>query len=134
MGNPLSDTTRAPASCVLQEGLEGPERCLCHGSFQDIARCPSTVPPKNLPWQATPFCSGDCHRRLYPSHRGVCGFWPRPLLPSQVALRMGLEAHMVRGLSGGALQGAVLRQMQAVQRSYQAAAVAAAAATGVVGE
>ncbi|KFM23721.1 hypothetical protein F751_0935 [Auxenochlorella protothecoides] len=84
--------------------------------------------------KATPFCSGDCHRRLYPSHRGVCGFWPRPLLPSQVALRMGLEAHMVRGLSGGALQGAVLRQMQAVQRSYQAAAVAAAAATGVVGE
>ena len=51
----------------------------------------------------------------------------------QIALRMAVEAHTVHGAAGAALQQAVLRQMGAVQRSYQAAAAAAAAA-GVVDE
>jgi hypothetical protein len=46
---------------------------------------------------------------------------------------MAVEVHTVHGASGAALQQAVLRQMGAVQRSYQAAAAAAAAA-GVVDE
>ena len=57
-----------------------------------------------------------------------------PFLSSlQIALRMAVEAHTVHGATGAALQQAVLRQMGAVQRSYQAAAAAAAAA-GVVDE
>ena len=51
----------------------------------------------------------------------------------QIALRMAVEVHTVHGAGGTALQQAVLRQMGAVQRSYQAAAAAAAAA-GVVDE
>jgi hypothetical protein len=46
---------------------------------------------------------------------------------------MAVEVHTVHGAAGTALQQAVLRQMGAVQRSYQAAAAAAAAA-GVVDE
>lgn len=46
---------------------------------------------------------------------------------------MAVEIHTVHGLTGSTLQQAVLRQMAAVQRSYQAAAAAAAAA-GVVDE
>jgi hypothetical protein len=46
---------------------------------------------------------------------------------------MAVEVHTVHGAGGAALQQAVLRQMGAVQRSYQAAAAAAAAA-GVVDE
>lgn len=51
----------------------------------------------------------------------------------QIALRMAVEVHTVHGATGATLQQAVLRQMGAVQRSYQAAAAAAAAA-GVVDE
>lgn len=55
------------------------------------------------------------------------------LLAVQIALRMAVEVHTVHGATGATLQQAVLRQMGAVQRSYQAAAAAAAAA-GVVDE
>ena len=46
---------------------------------------------------------------------------------------MAVEINTVHGLTGSALQQAVLRQMGCVQRSY-AAAAAAAAAAGVVDE
>lgn len=81
-------------------------------------------------------------RRAGP-HAAACS-WPlfcSPSLPPaclhtpcpQIALRMAVEVHTVHGATGTALQQAVLRQMGAVQRSYQAAAAAAAAA-GVVDE
>ena len=67
-------------------------------------------------------------RRPNPTHPSQLS----PHLP-QIALRMAVEVHTVHGATGAALQQAVLRQMSAVQRSYQAAAAAAAAA-GVVDE
>jgi hypothetical protein len=76
--------------------------------------------------RAAPFCSERCARLLAPQHRAVCGqLLTRPLLLSQVALRCGLEAHAVGGLQGPALAQAVVRQLTAVQRSYQAARTAA---------
>jgi hypothetical protein len=57
----------------------------------------------------------------------------KPLLISQVVLRMGVEAHLVHGLTGTPLAHAVVRQLQAVQRSYQAARTAASA-VGIIDE
>lgn len=84
--------------------------------------------------QAAPFCGPECQQLGYASHRTVCGSLGRPLLPSQLALRAAMEEHLVRGLTGPPLVAAVVAHMQAVQRSHQAAAVAAAAAAGVVDE
>jgi hypothetical protein len=53
--------------------------------------------------QAVPFCGPDCHRLLYAQHRSVCGAaLTRPLLPSQIALRMGLESYCVQARSSWA--------------------------------
>jgi hypothetical protein len=46
---------------------------------------------------------------------------------------MAVEAYLSQGITGQALREAVVRQMQAVRGSYQAAA-AAAAAVGIVDE
>jgi hypothetical protein len=84
--------------------------------------------------RSVPFCGEGCARAAYAQHRAVCGsMLTKPLLISQVVLRMGVEAHVVHGLRGPALAAAVVRQLQAVQRSYQAARTAAAAA-GIVDE
>jgi len=85
--------------------------------------------------QALPFCGEACGRAAYARHSCVCGpALAKPLLPSQVALRIGVEVYMVQELTGTALQAAVMRRMGAVQRSFEAARTAAAAAAGVVDE
>ena len=57
----------------------------------------------------------------------------KPILVSQVVLRMGIEAYVMHGVTGPALAQVVVRQLQAVQRSYQAARTAASAA-GIIDE
>lgn len=48
--------------------------------------------------QVTPFCSPECHHRLYHQHRGVCSsMLTKPLLPSQIALRIALEVRRAAG-------------------------------------
>eukprot|EP00887_Chlorella_sp_A99_P004904 scaffold4.g4904.t1 len=114
--------------CAAKIGLTGGPL------FYRCATCGNPMSDRMRPsWcagcKATPFCSQECHRVLYAQHRAVCSsMLTKPLLPSQIALRMAVEIHTVHGLTGSALQQAVLRQMAAVQRSYQAAAAAAAAA------
>ncbi|KAL4858921.1 hypothetical protein ACK3TF_001293 [Chlorella vulgaris] len=119
--------------CAAKIGLSGGPlyyRCATCGNPMSERMRPSWC----AGCKATPFCSQDCLRVLYAQHRGVCSsMLTKPLLPSQIALRMAVEVHTVHGAGGAALQQAVLRQMGAVQRSYQAAAAAAAAA-GVVDE
>ena len=46
---------------------------------------------------------------------------------------MGVEVHLIHGLTGTALAHSVVRQLQAVQRSYQAARTAASA-VGIIDE
>ena len=84
--------------------------------------------------RTVPFCGEQCARVSYAQHRAVCGsMLTKPILVSQVVLRMGIEAYVMHGVTGPALAQVVVRQLQAVQRSYQAARTAASAA-GIIDE
>ncbi|GAB4814432.1 hypothetical protein N2152v2_001478 [Parachlorella kessleri] len=120
-------------SCQAKIGLTGGPL------YYRCATCGQPIPTEmRQRWcpvcKVTPFCSPECHHRLFQQHRGVCNsMLTKPLLPSQIALRIAVEIYNVHGLTGAALHQAILRQTAAVQRSY-AAAAAAATVAGVVDE
>lgn len=124
---------RSPAEiCVAAKiGADGGPlhyHCACC-----VAPLPEHARPLWCPGcHSVPFCGEACGRAAYAQHRAVCGSArTRPLLASQVAVRLGIEAFVVQGMTGAALQASVMQRWNAVQRSYQAARTAAAA-VGIV--
>jgi hypothetical protein len=110
----------------------GPLHYICGG-------CGSATPERaRLLWcnscRAVPYCGEQCARMAYAQHHGVCGsMLTKPVLLSQVILRLGVEVYLTEGLTGRALALAVVNKLQAVQRSYQAARTAASA-IGIIDE